>query len=294
MSGAATRRIDTGSVALNVTLRGNGPPLLLLHGFTGGDGSLGEIAKRFAESQRTIAPDLVGHGRSDAPDEVAAYSMQACVAQLVAVLDALGIERTDVFGYSMGGRAALALCVAHPARVRRMVLLGASAGLPTRDERAARIAQDTALADRIERDGVEAFARAWAEIPLFASQRSRLSPAQRTEAQRLRTIHTARGLAHSLRGMGTGAQPPLHDAVEKIENPVLCLAGDEDRKFREIARALASSLPNGRAGVVPRAGHAAHLENPDATAELTLEFLAMRHARDTSAPVAAPHVGEGS
>jgi 2-succinyl-6-hydroxy-2,4-cyclohexadiene-1-carboxylate synthase len=271
---AEFRRIDTGSVALHVALRGSGPPLLLLHGFTGGGDSLGPVVDHFARSHRTIAPDLVGHGRSDVPDTIDAYSMAACIAQLVAVLDALAIERADVFGYSMGGRAALALCARHPERVRRAVLLGASAGLTTAEERATRIASDTALAQRIEREGVPAFVKVWAEIPLFASQRRRLTPAQRADAQRRREANTATGLAHSLRGMGTGAQPPLHGALSQIRNPVLCLAGTEDVKFREIARELSHALPNGRAAEIPEAGHAAHLENPQATAELTLRFLA--------------------
>jgi 2-succinyl-6-hydroxy-2,4-cyclohexadiene-1-carboxylate synthase len=292
-----TRRIAAGCVGLHVTLRGSGRPLLLLHGFTGGGDSLGHVVDRFALAQRTIAPDLVGHGRSDAPDSLRLYSMEACTAQLVAVLDALEIERVDVFGYSMGGRAALALCAGHPERVRRAVVLGASAGLATPAERAERVARDTALADRIERDGVAAFARAWAEIPLFASQQRRLTPTQRAAAQRVRETNTATGLAHSLRGMGTGAQPPLHEVLPAISIPVLCLAGDEDAKFRALAEALARALPHGAAAVIPDAGHAAHLENPDATAALTLGFLEAPLAdveREIASRSATPRFAEPS
>jgi len=280
MTGVELRRIDAGPVALHVALHGQGTPLLLLHGFTGGGDSLGPVVERFASRHRTIAPDLVGHGRSDAPDEVSHYTMEACVAQLIAVLDALAIESTDVFGYSMGGRTALALCAAHPERIRRAVLVGASAGLATEAERAARVESDVALAERIERNGVPAFAATWAEIPLFASQRRRLTRAQHAAALRQRCANTAIGLANSLRGMGTGAQPSLHGKLAEISLPVLCLAGEEDTKFKAIAAKLARDLPNGSARGVPEAGHAAHLENPAATADLAERFFAAEATRN--------------
>ncbi len=265
--------IDAQGVRLHVTLRGDGPPLLLLHGFTGGGHSLGRVTDRFARSRRTIAPDLVGHGASDVPEDVAAYAMEACVAQLVGVLDALSVPRVDVFGYSLGGRPALALCAAPPERLGRAVLVGASAGLATEKARRERVEQDTALATLIEQQGVVAFAKEWAQIPLFATQAQRLSLREREAAQRMREANSARGLANSLRGMGTGAQPPLHGVLPRIETPVLCLAGSDDEKFRCIAQTLAEALPHGEAHVIPEAGHAAHLENPETTAEVTLAFL---------------------
>ena len=77
----------------------------------------------------------------------------------------------------------------------------------------------------------------------------------------------------SLRGMGTGAMPPLHDALPKIACPVLLVVGGEDAKFRAIADGLASALPDARIETIGEAGHAAHLEQPAAVGRTVCAFL---------------------
>ena len=87
------------------------------------------MSENLAHRYRTVSVDLVGHGRSDAPPDVAHYSMQSCVEQLGAALDALVHPRVHAIGYSMGGRVALALAAWQPDRVRSLLLVGASAGI---------------------------------------------------------------------------------------------------------------------------------------------------------------------
>ncbi|MDJ0869799.1 MAG: 2-succinyl-6-hydroxy-2,4-cyclohexadiene-1-carboxylate synthase [Myxococcota bacterium] len=278
-------------VRLHAELRGSGPPLVLLHGFTGSAHGMAGVGAALADDFRTIAIDLVGHGRSDAPDDPAAYAMPRCVAQVCGVLDALGVERAHWLGYSMGGRVALSLCAARPERAASALLVGASAGIESATERAARARDDEALADAIERDGVPAFVERWTAHPLFASQRERLSAAARAAQRRERLANRARGLAHSLRGMGSGAQPPLHGALASIDVPICLAAGANDPKFRALAASLAARLPRGEWALVPDAGHAAHLENPRACLALARRWLAGRAGRvlaDAGAPASAP------
>ena len=135
---------------------GEGRALLLLHGFTGAASTWRDITTDWV-GWRRIAVDLIGHGVSDAPGDERRYTMEHCVADLVALLDELRIERATVLGYSMGGRLALQLAAAAPERVAALVLEGASPGIDDEGERAARVASDRALADGIERDGIEAF-----------------------------------------------------------------------------------------------------------------------------------------
>ena len=104
-----------------------------------------------------VRVDMLGHGRSDAPRELAAYAIGSLRRQLVAVLDALAIRRAHLLGYSMGGRLGLALAVLHPERVASALLVGARAGIEDRGERDARIRDDERLASQLERDGLEAF-----------------------------------------------------------------------------------------------------------------------------------------
>lgn len=274
MTDVRTHEVDAGGVTLHVEERGRGHPLLVLHGFTGNTHSVAGICEALASTRRRVlALDLIGHGASSAPDSVDPYRMDACVRQIHRVLVSLDALPADLLGYSMGGRAALCLLVKHPAALRSALLIGASAGIARDEERAARVAQDEALARRIEEDGLAAFVEHWMALPLFASQARRLSQAALDAARQQRLANQPQGLANSLRGMGTGAQPPLHADLGCIQRPVLFAVGDEDAKFGGIARDLASRMQNARVAVVPEAGHAAHLENPAAFGAIAHEFL---------------------
>jgi 2-succinyl-6-hydroxy-2,4-cyclohexadiene-1-carboxylate synthase len=273
MTATRTRFVDAAGVRLRAVLQGDGPPLLILHGFTGCAESMQGVAADLADAWCTARLDLVGHGGSDAPDAPDAYTMERCIDQVAAALDALGMPRAHLLGYSMGGRVALALCVERPERVRSALLVGASAGLRDAEARAARRRDDEALALRLEREGMERFVDDWMARPLFASQR-RLGAAALATARTLRLANRATGLAASLRGMGTGAQPPLHEHLPSVRAPVALVAGAEDAKFIGIADDLAARLPDARVHRVPEAGHACHLEAPAAFLRVARGFFA--------------------
>lgn len=261
-----------GNFALNVEVSGDGPPLVLLHGFTGSARSWGRFGELLAARFRTCAIDIVGHGESDAPVDLERYEMPVVVDDVVAAVRQLGIERAAWLGYSMGGRAALHVAAAHPGAVAALVLIGASAGLDCTEERLARRSADNALADRIERDGVPAFVDYWEALPLFATMRA--LPAEQQAAIRAgRLRNRAVGLANSLRGMGTGAQEPLQHRLHELGVPALVLSGELDAKFTQIGRDLAEAMPGARFAPVPGAGHAAQAEQPETVAALVTDFL---------------------
>jgi len=265
-------RIALGDIALNVEQAGSGPPLLLLHGFTGSAATWQPLLPELARVRRTLAVDLIGHGLSDSPVDPDRYRMERCVEDLCRLLDALRVERTDVLGYSMGGRVALQLAAFAPERIDALVLESASPGLATQTEREARIASDEALAESIGRDGLEAFVDRWQDQPLFASQAS--LPAEVRAAQRAQRLQSSPvGLANSLRGMGTGRQSSLWDRLPELRMRTLLVAGELDGKYREIARAMAAAMPAATASIIPGAGHTVHLEQPAAFLRVVLEFL---------------------
>lgn len=245
---------------------------MVLHGFTGCGRSMRVLDPAFAGGDAVHYLDLIGHGDSDAPAELAPYTMQRCTAQLLGVLEALEARRVHLVGYSMGGRAALSLAVAHPERIASLALIGASAGLADFAERAERRRADEALADRILEHGLEAFVDAWMALPLFASQR-RLGARALARMRAERLAASPIGLANSLRGMGSGAMPALHGALACLDRPVLLLAGAEDLKFRGIAAELCSALPRAECAEIPEAGHAAHLEQPEILCRVLGEFI---------------------
>ncbi|MES2878248.1 MAG: alpha/beta fold hydrolase [Pseudomonadota bacterium] len=129
------QRIRTGAFDSNVHDLGSGFPVLLLHGSGAGVSAWANwrlLLPVLAETRRVIAPDLLGFGTTDRPADPANnahYRMDKWVQQAVDLLDALGIEQTDLVGNSFGGALALALAIKHPQRVRRLVLMG-SVGVP--------------------------------------------------------------------------------------------------------------------------------------------------------------------
>ena len=267
-----TRVPIDGGFSLNVERMGSGPPLVLLHGFTGSAMSWGPLAEMLAARNTVLAVDIAGHGDSSKPDELDRYAIEQAARDAVAALLAFGVRRSSWLGYSMGGRLALYIAAAVPGAVDRLVLIGASPGLADPGEREARRAADEALADRIEAGGVPAFVDYWEALPLFATQ-ARLPAGMRLAIRRGRLANDARGLANSLRGMGTGAQPSLHDQLGSIEAPALLLAGAQDAKFAAIAGEMAAAMPAARAHPVPDAGHAAHIEKPAYCARTITAFL---------------------
>ena len=256
-------------VDLAATIAGEGPPLVLLHGFTGSGAIWAEHAHRL-RGFRTIAPDLPGHGRS--PDPGSDDDLESIADRVVEILDREGIAGASWLGYSMGGRLALAAAMRHPRRFDRLVLEGASAGIADPGEREARRVADDALADSILSDGVEAFVDRWERIPLFATQR-RL-PARTLARQREhRLAATARGLASGLRAASVGRQPSYWERLADLRMPTTIIVGAEDTKYVDQGRRLREGIEGAVLHVVEGAGHAVHLEKPNVFWELVLDAL---------------------
>jgi 2-succinyl-6-hydroxy-2,4-cyclohexadiene-1-carboxylate synthase len=252
--------------------KGQGPALMLLHGFTGSGSSMATVARAFDRDFDTIAPDLPGHGRSVHATDPVAYDFDACLQDLVATLHATGQRRAHWLGYSMGARLALGVAVRDPDSVESLVLLAGRAGIADAGERATRRQADDALAARIESRGVAAFVDEWLSQPLFATLGG-MGDDWRARERATRLANDARGLAACLRGLGPGAQPPLHDALPQLQVPVLLVAGALDGRFVEAAHELAQRLPAAEVRVIADAGHAAHVERPDEFARVAGEFL---------------------
>ena len=166
-------------------------------------------------------------------------------------------------GYSMGGRLALHVALAHPEVVRGLLLFGATPGLKTERERTERRADDELLAQDLESVGVPTFLEKWLRNPLFATL-----PDNPQDLQ-LRRENTVVGLASSLRLAGTGSQSPLWESLNTIGAPTIVAAGDRDHKFTAIAQTTAQAIgPNASMCAITNAGHPCHLEQPHQAAEL--------------------------
>ncbi len=265
--------VQVNGIRPGVVCEGDGPALVMLHGFTGSAAAWGRHLDALAAcGLRVIAFDLPGHGQSDAPTDARRYAMERCQQDILDALRELGVSEGQavLLGYSMGGR--IALYSAFSGFFRALVLESASPGLDDPIEREKRRNDDEELAASIERDGVEAFVARWEKLPLFDSQHA-LSPEVREALRIQRLDNRARGLAQSLRGAGTGVQPSLFPRLPQLRIPVLLIAGELDTKFTAIARSMALALPQARLRIVHGAGHAVHLERPQEFDTLVGDFI---------------------
>ena len=123
IAGFVRRRIDTGDVTLSVQEAGEGPPLILLHGFPQNGMCWARVAPTLAARHRVIVPDLRGYGQSDAPpddDAHTVYSKRRMALDITGLMDRLGIGQADILGHDRGARVAYRLALDHPARVGRL------------------------------------------------------------------------------------------------------------------------------------------------------------------------------
>ena len=234
---------------LHTERSGEGPPLVLVHGFTQTRRCWGPEAGALAADHEVVRVDAPGHGRS---------------AEIMADLRTGGRLIADqggdatYIGYSMGARLCLHIALSNPELVRGLVLVGGTAGIEDAAERTARREQDLRTAAQIKQEGLEAFLEAWLAQPLFA----RLPPERAFREERLE--NTVDGLMTSLEQAGTGSQDPSWHKLHRLSMPVLVLAGADDAKFAALAERMAAEIgANATLAFIADAGHAAHLEQPD-------------------------------
>lgn len=133
---------DNDGIRIHYQAHGHGEPVVLLHGFPDtGRVWRHQVPALLDAGLRVIVPDLRGYGRSDQPDQVSSYAMSFLVADVVAVLDHLGIGRAHVVGHDWGAGIAWALAALHPDRVDHLAVLSvghpaafAAAGLAQREK----------------------------------------------------------------------------------------------------------------------------------------------------------------
>lgn len=267
------QRPDGRNIHYRVRIDGQGPAIMLLHGFTGSGAVWDRVTHRLAEHYTVIRPDLLGHGETDAPEDPNAYLIQWCAWDIGAIGRALGYETIALHGYSMGGRIALYYAEHWPEKIIKLSLESTTAGIKDKTERELRIKQDEELAQSIMRNGVEEFVAWWEKLPLFDGLR--FQPETVKAALRdIRKQQRAIGLANSLVGMGTGRQDSLWEILGRYQGPRLVMTGSLDQKFESIGDEMAKCVAGTRRVRIEGAGHTVYLEQPEAWLHTVLEFMA--------------------
>jgi 3-oxoadipate enol-lactonase len=257
-------RIDGFEVEYDV--RGKGPAVLLLHAFPLGLSMWEPQVEALAATHRVVRFDARGFGGSQL-DDFAPLAMERIADDGAYLLDQLWIEKAVVHGCSMGGYAAFAFARRHPKRLAGLVLQDTRAGADTPEGRANR----AALAAKVLEEGAAAAVEAF--LPKLLGETSHRERAALVATLRERILATSpRAIANGLYGLA--ARPDSRATLPGIAVPTLVLVGAEDVLTPpDEAKAMASALPGARLEVVPRAGHLANLENPDAVNAALRAFL---------------------
>jgi pimeloyl-ACP methyl ester carboxylesterase len=246
--------LDRHGVKIHYEVHGDGPPLILTHGYSSTSAMWHEQIAPLSKRHRLILWDMRGHGQSDYPEDPNAYSEMLTVADIAALLDAVGAEHAIVGGLSLGGFMSLAFYRAHPERVRALLIIDTGPGFKKDDARDAwnRRALDTA--ERLEREGLSV---------LKSGSRERATVEHRD----------ARGLAHAARGMLTQRDARVIELLPEIKVPSLIVVGADDTPFLAASDYMAAKIPGARKVVIPNAGHAVNIDQPRAFIEAVEPFL---------------------
>lgn len=247
-------KIDRDGVAIHYEVHGTGVPLLLTHGFSSTSAMWQGQIDALARDHRLVLWDMRGHGQSDYPDDPKAYSEALTVGDMAAILDAVGAERAIVGGLSLGGYMSLAFYRAHPERGRALLIIDTGPGFKKDDAREVwnRRALDTA--ERFEREGLDV---------LKSASRERSTVSHRN----------AKGLALAARGMLTQRDAKVMELLPDIKVPSLIVVGADDTPFLAASDYMAAKIPGAQKVVIPSAGHAVNIDQPQAFVDAVVPFL---------------------
>ena len=243
-----------------------GPTLVCLHGFlgTGADWiPFAQELQRLRPDIQILLPDLPGHGES------VSIPPQNFTARLCETLNAAGISRAALAGYSLGGRLALAAAIEHPQRFPAFIGISTTAGIENPNERNARCEADAKLARRLREESFESFLRDWWSLPIFESPKK--NPADEFLASRLTQKPAA--LAEVLENWSPGVLPAHWSELPAYPGSALLLSGECDAKYSLLARRMAESFRSAKTEILPACGHRLLEEAPLELARAIEEFL---------------------
>jgi pimeloyl-ACP methyl ester carboxylesterase len=257
---------------------GSGEALIFVHEFAGDHASWAPQLSHFARRYRCIAFNARGYPPSDVPAEVERYSQAAAAADIVAVLDAAGVERAHVVGLSMGAFATLHLGLDYPERARSLVVAGIGYGAE-KHLVATFQAQAEDAADTLETRGIAEFAAVYGIAAARVQYQAKDPQGWAAMVARL-AAHDATGSANTMRGV-QAKRPSLYDLEDRLkamELPVLVVAGDEDDLTLQPGIYLKRSIPASGLLMLPKTGHNINLEEPAIFNQAIGDFLTLVEA----------------
>jgi pimeloyl-ACP methyl ester carboxylesterase len=247
--------IDRSGVKLHYEVHGEGPVVLLSHGYSATSGMWRGQVEALSRTHKVVTWDMRGHGQSDYPADQNLYSQAATVDDMAAILDAVGATTAVVGGLSLGGFMSLAFYVKYPERVRALLIIDTGPGFKKDEAREGwnKTALETARA--FEAEG----------LARLKSRSAEMAGAKHRSAD---------GLIKAARGMLTQHDATVINALPEIRVPSLVVVGADDKPFLAAADYMAAKIPGAKKVVIANAGHAANIDQPAAFNTEISSFLA--------------------
>lgn len=236
---------------------------LLLHGFVGSGDDFAPLGLA------ALRPDWPGHGSLAGLRRDADYALEGHLDRVDGWINALADRAPTLVGYSMGGRL-LQLALRRrggPPPGSRVVLVSTSPGIAGEAEREERRRADAAVARLLREQGLGRFLHYWHSQTMFRPLLE-LPSALREPILARRAASDPEGLARSLESVGPGSAPDTWDDLGALGPDVDLVVGGRDPRYVEIAGQMAARMPGARVHVLEGAGHALHLEQPEALARI--------------------------
>jgi pimeloyl-ACP methyl ester carboxylesterase len=249
----AMPKIDRDGVKIHYEVHGDGPPLILTHGYSSTSAMWQGQVEALSKRHKLVVWDMRGHGQSDYPQDPKAYNEALTVGDIAALLDEVGAQRAIVGGLSLGGYMSLAFHRAHPQRVSALLIIDTGPGFKKDDARDAWNKRALGTAERFEHEGLEVLKSA-------SRERSTVN-------------HRALGLARAARGMLTQRDASVIESLPDIKVPSLVVVGADDTPFLAASDYMAAKIPGAKKVVIPAAGHAVNIDQPQAFIDAVLPFL---------------------
>ena len=248
-------KLNRDGVEIHYEVHGQGPVILLSHGY----GSTSQMwrgqIEPLSKDHKLVIWDMRGHGQSDYPEDQNLYSEAATVGDMAALLDAVGAKTAIVGGLSLGGYMSLAFHRLHPQRVSALLIIDTGPGFRKDEAREAWNQNAHRTAQKWEEQGLG---------PLQAQ----------TPERRIANHRSADGLARAARGMLTQRDSAVMESLPTIAVPSLIVVGADDTGFLAAADYMAVKIPGAEKVVIPDAGHAANIDQPQAFNAAVMDFLA--------------------
>jgi 3-oxoadipate enol-lactonase len=265
-------KIEAGGIEINYELSGQGDPLVLIHGFSDNLAMWFNQVPAFSGRYKVLTYDVRGHGKTETRE--ARFSMEIFADDLRALLEALGIEKAFLLGYSMGGRIGLRFALEHPEMTAGLVfansgVLGSDVEL-TAEQIAEMVERRKQMVELFETGDIEAIADGMAERSFSPGMRDR-DPVTFEKYKGIKLQNDPRHYLAIMQAMVEAVTNPPD--LTQLDCPALIIAGEQDAFMTvDEARSMERALRDVTVTILPT-GHAAAIEAPREFNRAVLDFV---------------------